>query len=442
MSPPRVFRGRNVVEAHRAALEALGPEAIVLTTRTITRPGIVGWFGGSEVELSATLPDPKAPPALVTRPEAPFAAGVYASELASRPVKSDVAALRAELKGDLRSLKTMMSRTDDAAELAAEIAQLREMIEGMTSSKPVRDKATTQLQGLGIEGPALTAMARSLRGRTCSAATLREEIAKGVQAADFPLGTGPTLIALVGPSGVGKTTTAAKLAARARLDKKRVTLVACDTYRVGAVEQLAKYAELMGAELVVARTSDELRAVLDTVRSDVVIVDTSGRPPTADGVEIALAPQKGATKGPGGRARHVLLCMPAAVRSHDAARIAKRFACLGPTSLVVTKIDETDAPAGIVHACWAAKLPISVMCFGQRVPEDIGAATTAALVDYVAPNPVAESKPAPTRGRSLDGTSPASPGRGRNLDGASAASPRRGQNLTNLVRNATETAQA
>jgi flagellar biosynthesis protein FlhF len=310
---------------------------------------------------------------------------VYASDPASRPVKSDVAALRAELKGDLRSLKTMLSKTDDAADLAAEIAQLREMIEGMTAHKPARDKATAQLQALGIEGPALTTMTRSLRGRTCSASTLREEIAKNVKVTDWPLGSGPTLIALVGPSGVGKTTTAAKLAARARLDRKSVTLVACDSYRVGAVEQLAKYAQMMGAELATAQTSDELRAILENVRSDVVIVDTSGRPPSADGVEIALAPRKGVTKAPGSRARHVLLCMPAAVRSHDAARIAKRFACLGPTSLVVTKIDETDAPAGIVHASWASKLPISVVCFGQRVPEDIGAATTAALVDYVAP---------------------------------------------------------
>ena len=423
---PQVFRGRNVVEAHRAALEALGPEAIVLTTRTVARRGIVGWFGGSHVELSATLPDPKVPASAVAAVETPFAPGAYAADRAARRPASDVTALRAELKGDLRSLKTMLSKSGDAGDLAAEIAQLREMIEGMTAAKPQRDKATAQLQALGIEGPALIAMARSLRGRSGGASTVRDEIAKALQAAEWPLGAGPTLIALVGPSGVGKTTTAAKLAARARLDRKSVTLVACDTYRVGAVEQLAKYAEMMGADLVTARTSDELRAILDNVRSDVVIVDTSGRPPTADGVEIALAPRKGATTGPGGRARHVLLCMPAAVRSHDAARIAKRFACLGPTSLVVTKIDETDAPAGIVHACWASKLPISVVCFGQRVPEDIGAATTAALVDYVGPNLGADPEPA-SKPRSA---SPAQPGRG-----PSAERSARG-------RNATEAAQA
>jgi flagellar biosynthesis protein FlhF len=80
-----------------------------------------------------------------------------------------------------------------------------------------------------------------------------------------------------------------------------------------------------------------------------------------------------------------LLCVPATLRANDAARIVRRYGALAPTSVAITKIDETDAPAGIVHASWASKLPVSVMCFGQRVPEDIAPATVGALVDYVAP---------------------------------------------------------
>jgi flagellar biosynthesis protein FlhF len=383
---PQVFRGRNVVEAHRAAIEKLGPEAVVLTTRTVARSGIAGWFGGSQVELAATRPVSGSSEPAPVRTEGRFAPGVYAADRAPRTTHSDVAALRAELKGDLRSLKTMLVKSGDSADLAAEIAQLREVVEGLAKTKPTRDKAATQLQALGIEGQALQAIARPLRGKSCDAAAVREEIGRALQSAGWPIGPGPAMIALVGPSGVGKTTTAAKLAARARMDGKTVTLVACDTYRVGAVEQLSQYAELMGAQIATARTSEELRAIVDGATTDLVIVDTSGRPPSADGVEIALAPRRSASKT-AGRARHVLLCVPASVRSHDAARIAKRFGVLAPTSLVVTKIDETDAPAGIVHASWASKLPISVVCFGQRVPEDIAPATVATLVDYVAPLP-------------------------------------------------------
>jgi flagellar biosynthesis protein FlhF len=391
---PQVFRGRNVVEAHRAALDQLGPEAVVLTTRSVARSGIGGWFGASDIELAAILPEatPGAPPPATV----PFAPGAYATVVKSQPSAPDVAALRAELKGDIRSLKTLLARSDDSSDLAAEIAQLRELVEGLAAGKPGRDKVTAQLRELGIEGPACNAIARALKGKTDSAAALREELGRMLNTTAWPLdgekpsppqsGGAKTMIAVVGPSGVGKTTTAAKLAARARMDRKTVTLVACDTFRVGAVEQLTSYADLMGAELATARTSDELRAILDSARTDVVIVDTSGRPPTADGVEIALTPSRraGQTQS-SARTRNVLLCVPAAIRAHDAARVAKRYGALAPTSLAITKIDETDAPAGIVHASWSAKLPISVVCFGQRVPEDIAPATVAALVGYVAP---------------------------------------------------------
>lgn len=384
---PQVFRGRTVVEAHRAVYEQLGPEAVVLTTRSVTRSGIGGWFGASDVEVAATLPQPM-PAAAAPATDVPFAPGVYktAAATAAVPASADVAALRAELKGDIRTLKTMIAKSADAGDLASEIAQLRELVEGMAGAKPRKDKLVAQVQALGIEGPALAAILRSLKGKDGDS-SLREELGRVLRTAPWPLETGRALIAVIGPSGVGKTTTAAKIAARARMEGKTVTLVACDNYRIGAVEQLARYAELMGAELATARTSDELRAIIDGARTDVVIVDTSGRPPTADGVELALAPRRSSQRPNGARSRHVLLCVPAALRSSDAVRLARRYGALAPTALAITKIDETDAPAGIVHAAWASRLPISVMCFGQRVPEDIAPATPAALVDYVAPRP-------------------------------------------------------
>jgi flagellar biosynthesis protein FlhF len=81
----------------------------------------------------------------------------------------------------------------------------------------------------------------------------------------------------------------------------------------------------------------------------------------------------------------VLLCVPASIRAVDAARVARLYGVLSPTSLVSTKLDETEAPAGLVHAAWAARLPYSVLCFGQRVPEDVGPATAATLLEYLTP---------------------------------------------------------
>ena len=112
--------------------------------------------------------------------------------------------------------------------------------------------------------------------------------------------------------------------------------------------------------------------------ADVVIVDTAGRgAPAGDAIEHRLAMEVE------GRARHVLLCLSAATRAADADRMARQFSTARPTALVITKLDETSTPAGIVHACVASKLPVSTICFGQRVPEDVAQATTTALVDYL-----------------------------------------------------------
>ena len=132
----QVFRGRTVADAHRAAVETLGPEAVVITTRPVTRTGVRGWFGASEVEVAAVSPASTGEPEPMnvhtsTQSKATgFAPGVYARSASLRPT-SDVAALRAELKCDIRALKSMISKGEESGVLAGELAQLRELIEGI-----------------------------------------------------------------------------------------------------------------------------------------------------------------------------------------------------------------------------------------------------------------------------------------------------------------------
>jgi len=385
----QIFRGRTVSEARRAAVARMGAGAVVVTTRTVKKPGVAGWFAGSEVEIAATADgDADGSPAesgeRTDRTKVvPFARGVYEVPAATRT--PDVSALRAELKGDIRALKTMLARADDSSWLSAEIGALGELLEGMSASAPRRDRLPAFLATGGLEGPAATIVARSLKGKALDNESLRASLPQVLKAGAWPLQSPRALVALIGPAGVGKTTTAAKLAARARMGKRTVTLVGCDTFRIGAVEQLSRYAELMDIEFVTARNADELQRIIEGARTDVVIVDTAGRHPTADGVEIALAPSAEANARAQTRVRHVLLCAPAAIRAADAARLAKRYGNLGPTGLVITKLDETDNPAGLVHAGWAAKLAIAVLCNGPRVPEDIAPATLPAMIDYLAP---------------------------------------------------------
>src|SRR5262249_52826773 len=158
----------------------------------------------------------------------------------------------------------------------------------------------------------------------------------------WPLSSGERmLIGLVGPTGVGKTTTAAKIAARAIIEHDRtVTLVACDSFRVGAVDQLRRYAQLLGADFEIARNSRELEAIVDGATTDIVIVDTAGQgSASTDSIEAFLA--QGADEGRtlDGRKRHVLMCLPACVRAVDADRFAQVFSGASPTSVVITKLD-------------------------------------------------------------------------------------------------------
>src|SRR5262249_13815049 len=150
--------------------------------------------------------------------------------------------------GDIRALKAMLAKADGSTWLAGEIASLRDLVEGMsTNGTPRGDKAIARLRTMGIEGAAAGAIARTLKGKSPDNAVLREALMHSVRTAALPIESQRAMIAVTGPSGAGKTTTAAKLAARARMEGRTVTLVACDTFRVGAVEQLAQYANLMGA---------------------------------------------------------------------------------------------------------------------------------------------------------------------------------------------------
>jgi flagellar biosynthesis protein FlhF len=408
MMTPQVFRGPTLDDAQRAAREALGDSAVILTARKVQRRGLRGLFGGMDIEVAAMIhaaspPPPPPPPRPMRDVDAapisprPFATSAYAAEpLRPRPSapppppapkpSDTVISARQEIK----AMQNLVARVapPPQANIETEIAALRDAVDRLSEPTLPRSGALAKaLRESGLEGKAAAELAKNVKLAGAGAGTdaLRDALADMVSCTPWPLvEQGPALIALVGPSGVGKTTTAAKLAARAMHEMhKSVTFVTCDGVRVGAFEQIDRYADLLGARIVTARSPAELQRAVDSAETDLVIVDTAGRSPTRlDSPERALR----ALPGPrGGRTRIVLLALPASVRADDAARFAREFALTRPTAMAVTKLDETVVPAGLVHGAFAAKLPISVLCFGQNVPDDIAPATTGAILDYLLP---------------------------------------------------------
>lgn len=188
------------------------------------------------------------------------------------------------------------------------------------------------------------------------------------------------VIALVGPTGVGKTTTIAKLAARAALrERKRVELITLDTYRIAAVDQLRTYAEIIGAGFHVPRSILELDALVQRFSGTAtVLIDTIGRSARdlADQLELAdyLRNNEQITK---------LLAVQATTHPTDATLAIEKFGLFGVNEMVITKLDETGRPGAAICTAAAGRLPLAYLCTGQRVPEDIEKASAESLATYV-----------------------------------------------------------
>ncbi len=195
------------------------------------------------------------------------------------------------------------------------------------------------------------------------------------------LATKTNTAVLVGPTGVGKTTTVAKIAANQLMHRRRrVALVTVDVFRIGAVQQLETYARLMGLPFFVATTPEEARKCTLQARqvADLVLVDTIGRSPKHT-EQLASLWELVAAMNPD----EVLLTLPANGNPADLALAADQFSIFCPTSLIITKLDETTQTGVIVNLVTRLNLPISYITTGQNVPEDLEVPTSERLAEWV-----------------------------------------------------------
>jgi flagellar biosynthesis GTPase FlhF len=180
--------------------------------------------------------------------------------------------------------------------------------------------------------------------------------------------------ALVGPTGVGKTTTIAKLAAQARSRGESVALLTIDTYRIAAAEQLRSLAGMLGVPFALLRSpADIVRALARHAGADRIFIDTTGHGPF-DRAAIGLVHTAVRAAAPA-----CVLCVPAGARRADLEAVAEGFAPLGPRAAIVTKWDETRAPGEALTVAAALGLPVSHVTIGQEIPADIVAADSTAL---------------------------------------------------------------
>jgi flagellar biosynthesis protein FlhF len=180
------------------------------------------------------------------------------------------------------------------------------------------------------------------------------------------------VFAVVGPTGAGKTTTIAKLAARWTMQhgSRDLALVSTDAYRIGAREQLMTYARVLGAAMHAPNSGTELERVLERLKSKrLVLIDTAGMGPR----DVRLAEQLAALKVGAARARF-LLALPAQGEAHALEEIMRAFVRVSPAACIITKLDEAASLGAVISTTLRHKLRIAYLCNGQRVPEDLHSA--------------------------------------------------------------------
>lgn len=372
------YRAPDMRQALRQVREAQGPDAVILSSRKIQ--------GG--VEVVAAIDYDGAESGGSQRP-------AYAqsdTSYASRPSGSESRSHTEDFAALARRMTNGTDDTFDAAPSAVneELRTLRRMLEtqlatlawnDLSRRAPVQTELLKQLTVLGLSQDLSTELVAQMPGRMELSEANRLALAlltRRIVVAEERWLDGGGIVALVGPTGVGKTTLMAKLAARwvLRHGPRDLALISTDSVRIGAQEQIHTLGRLLGAPAYAVDGVGELADILDHVSERrFVLIDTAGLSQRDE----RLADELGALARAHQRIETTLV-IAASAQAGAIEQTVQRFAPAQPATCVLTKLDEATSLGGALSMLVRSKLPVAYLSDGQRVPEDLSPARAHHLI--------------------------------------------------------------
>ncbi|MFA6807427.1 MAG: flagellar biosynthesis protein FlhF [Eubacteriales bacterium] len=383
------FVGDNVADTMSQIKRELGSEAIILQTRQFKEGGFLGFFANNKVEITAAIEDKPTPI-------------IFEKNTNDKPLVSSDLIKKAyntyrykenELDGEKIQEQLITSTHTELREMHNILDEIKGSIINNVERNvflPSLEKWNEYLYKRGISKEYINRLLGRVKNEISQInikddKIIYENIKKQVLEICSKTGTiqvkssGPLIVALIGPTGVGKTTTIGKLAAGFSIvERKKVALITADTYRVAAVEQLKTFGEIIGVPVEVAMTSEGLEeAIASYADKELIFIDTAGRSPHHD---LHMSELKEFLD----RAKPdlTMLVMNVTTNINDQMLVFERFKKLS-THLIFTKIDESISTGMLLEIIDRAKLPVAYLTNGQNVPDDIEAATPDNLRYYI-----------------------------------------------------------
>ncbi|NLJ75785.1 MAG: flagellar biosynthesis protein FlhF [Peptococcaceae bacterium] len=398
---------REMQEAIRLIKQDLGPEAVIVSSYKVTSTkGLLGLFSPRLFEVTAVLDDNedfkinKALPG-TGAPQIHQPTGTGGTENGKKQINTLIGNAVALLTGRQEEQKDMLK------EYPSNEQQEKTLVEPLAKNLQIKDRIFSHT---GNKGRFDLMVAKHMEAEASGGvlmwrkALLDMEVQENIVDRILPLGEKEqhlqdtegqnfhmdvfkqitTLLepaycpakqtrikTFIGPAGVGKTTTLAKLATRFSLDDKKVAIVTVNTYRIGAVEQLQAYGNLLDVPVEVVMTPGQLTEVVTRhCDKDYILIDTAGRSAGNVGQILELKGFLDAVAAP----QDIFLVLNLTTRNRDLHRIAHKFMIANYSKLVFTKIDETETHGAILNLVHTLGRPVAYLAYGQGVPDDISAA--------------------------------------------------------------------